>query len=72
MNMHECPGGCGQWVGADVIACVTDWTRAPVELKKAVWRARKSGDIRARLLAVGAVARWLRANQQPLKKAPKK
>jgi hypothetical protein len=62
---HACPGGCGDQITYERLACPTDWSRLPNVLRhdvNAAWRNRARDGV-AHLLAVRAAMRWYRDNR---------
>lgn len=53
---HACPGGCGESVPHNKLACRSCWWHLPEDMRGAITNARGGN----RLAAVGEGARWLR------------
>lgn len=64
---RSCPGGCGYAIGPSVLVCGTDWKRVPMDLRKALWRARKQDDPGERMVAARDIIEWVHANPAPVK-----
>lgn len=62
---HACPGGCGQQIAPDRLACRADWWRLPANLRRwvgASWRERARFPQRHRVAVVAALA-WFKEQQ---------
>jgi hypothetical protein len=57
---HKCPGGCGERVSNDLLACSFDWFRLPQAERNAVWKHSRGS--REHREAVAAAVAWYRAN----------
>lgn len=58
---HQCPRpGCTQRVPTDQYACRSDWYALPADIRTAIWRAWRRGDVEAHYLARKQAAQWYR------------
>lgn len=61
--MHKCPyPSCYARISSSVFACHTHWFMLPSNIRRAIWRHWRSGDMDKHAAAMAEAMDWYRAN----------